>query len=142
MPETHHPAHAYSEAQWECMRRAMRRIVLFRAAYAVLPVAARSCNRPMAPSISVVGSRNKLRRLSTVGFPRIKSGVNLLPENAAKIKNGQLTLSHGCWKNFSNSVVGVKRKLRRLSTVGYRKRIATLPGTWIVCWTSAVLAPD
>lgn len=30
-------------------------------------------------------------------------------------------------------VVRVRNKLRRLSTLGYRKRIATVCGTWIAC---------
>ena len=34
-------------------------------------------------------------------------------------------------------VVGVRNKLRALSTVGYRKRFATLCEMWIACGTSA-----
>ncbi len=37
-------------------------------------------------------------------------------------------------------VVRVRNKLRRVSTLGYRKRIATLCGVWIACGTSALLA--
>jgi hypothetical protein len=37
-------------------------------------------------------------------------------------------------------VVRVRNKLRRLSTLRYRKRIASLCGMWITCGTRALLA--
>ena len=36
--------------------------------------------------------------------------------------------------------VRVRNKLRRLSTLGYRKRIATLCGMWSACGTARLLA--
>ena len=42
--------------------------------------------------------------------------------------------------NKRSHVVRVRNKLRRLSTLRYRKRIATPCGMWIACGTSALLA--